>query len=170
MTQDRPAIPAAMRREVLEEAGYACAVPSCRSTPVEIAHIEPWSKVQAHTFDNLIALCPNHHTRFDVERRIPAASVHRWKANLALLNGRYSDLERRLLEEAVDAPENVAWPVHSSLSLLLKHLLEDGIISRVGLNQPNISFNGRKQEIFVAITPKGREFLRRWQNAEPLYE
>ncbi|MEV6540870.1 HNH endonuclease signature motif containing protein [Streptomyces sp. NPDC051665] len=170
MAQDRPALPAGLRRAVLEESGYACAIPTCRMTPVEIAHIEPWSKVQEHTFDNLIALCPNHHTRFDAERRIPASSMHRWKANLAVLNGRYSDLERRLLEEASTAPENAAWPIHRSLYLLIRNLLADGIIGRVQNTGPQISFNGQPQEIFVAITPKGRDFLRRWKEAEPLTE
>jgi len=92
MAEDRPKIPNLLRREVLEEAGYACAIPVCRIATVEIAHIEPWSKVKEHTFDNLIALCPNHHTLYDVEKKIPKASVLRYKANLAVLNGRYSDL------------------------------------------------------------------------------
>lgn len=101
MAEDRTKIPTPLRREVLEEAGYACAIPVCRIATVEIAHIEPWSKVKEHTFDNLIALCPNHHTLYDVEKKIPKASVLRYKANLAVLNGRYSDLERRVLEDAV---------------------------------------------------------------------
>lgn len=139
--------------------------------PVEIAHIEPWSKVQQHTFDNLIALCPNHHTRFDTEKRIPAASVHRWKANLAVLNGRYSDLERRLLEEAANAPQNAMWPIHRSLFLLIRNLLADDMIGRVANHgQPGIVLNNQPVEIFVALTPKGREFVRRWQDAEPLGE
>jgi hypothetical protein len=56
----RPPIPQQLRRDVLVEASHRCAI--CGSTPIEIAHIDPWSKVKEHKFENLIALCPNCHT------------------------------------------------------------------------------------------------------------
>ncbi len=65
MPSERPAVPAAMKRAVLIEAGHRCAIPTCRQTPVEIAHIEPWSTVKSHAVENLIALCPTCHTRYD---------------------------------------------------------------------------------------------------------
>jgi 5-methylcytosine-specific restriction endonuclease McrA len=65
MPENRPAIPAALKRQILVEAGHRCAIPVCRQVPVEIAHIVPWEKVKEHTFDNLIVLCPTCHTRFD---------------------------------------------------------------------------------------------------------
>jgi 5-methylcytosine-specific restriction endonuclease McrA len=61
----RPALPRKLEREVLMEAGHRCAIPVCRQTPVEIAHIVPWAEVKGHSFDNLIALCPTCHTRYD---------------------------------------------------------------------------------------------------------
>ncbi|WP_261562884.1 tetratricopeptide repeat protein [Frankia tisae] len=71
-----------MKREVLVEAGHRCAIPTCKATTTEIAHIVPWEKVREHTFENLIALCPNCHTRFDkgdIDRR----SMQQYKANLS---------------------------------------------------------------------------------------
>ncbi|MDV5145935.1 HNH endonuclease signature motif containing protein [Streptomyces sp. SBC-4] len=158
-----------MKRAVLEEAGYACAVPTCRTTTTEIAHIEPYAKVQEHTFANLIALCPNCHTRFDQKKEIPKLSILRYKDNLAVLNGRYSDLERRMLESAVEAPPDVAWPVHRSVRLLLRNLIVDGYIQRVHVpSQGGFVINGQAVEEFYSFTETGREFVRRWQEADPL--
>jgi transposase-like protein len=61
----RPAIPRALRRALLVEAGHRCAIPTCHQIPVELAHIEPWEDVRTHEFQNLIALCPTCHTRYD---------------------------------------------------------------------------------------------------------
>lgn len=63
----RPAIPTAVRREVLFEARYRCAV-CCEPTPLENAHVVPWSETRDHTAANLIALCANCHTRADKEK------------------------------------------------------------------------------------------------------
>lgn len=66
MPQNRPAIPEAMKRQVLFEARHHCAV--CGNPlPVEQAHIIPWSKSRHHSVENLIALCANCHSRADKE-------------------------------------------------------------------------------------------------------
>ena len=54
--------------DFLEErqARHRCAV-CCEPTPLERAHIRPWSKSQEHSVRNLIALCANCHTRADNE-------------------------------------------------------------------------------------------------------
>ena len=63
----RPAIPIEIRREVLFEARHRCAV-CCEPTPLERAHIDPWSNSKDHSAANLIALCANCHTRADKEK------------------------------------------------------------------------------------------------------
>lgn len=95
--ENRPAIPTKLKRSVLVEAGHRCAIPTCRQTPVELAHITPWSKVKEHTYENLIALCPTCHTRFD-RGEIDKISIQQYKYNLALINDRYNNLEIRILE------------------------------------------------------------------------
>lgn len=83
MSVRRPAIPRELRRRVLIEAGHRCAIPTCRATPVEIAHITPWAKVKKHEFGNLIALCPTCHTRFDdPHNTLDRKSMRQYKANL----------------------------------------------------------------------------------------
>ncbi|MFI0860546.1 HNH endonuclease [Streptomyces smyrnaeus] len=87
MGAKRPAIPRELRRRILIEAGHRCAIPTCRATPVEIAHIDPWSKVKRHDFVNLIALCPTCHTRFDDPHgAIDRKAMRQYKANLSPLS------------------------------------------------------------------------------------
>ena len=62
----RPAIPLKVQREVLFEARHRCAV-CCEPTPLERAHIQPWSRSKDHSVANLIALCANCHSRADHE-------------------------------------------------------------------------------------------------------
>jgi len=62
MSENRPAIPAEIKREVLVEAGHRCAIQTCRhDTNIDVHHIIPWEKCRAHKAENLIALCPNCH-------------------------------------------------------------------------------------------------------------
>ncbi|WP_431729761.1 HNH endonuclease signature motif containing protein [Verrucosispora sp. TAA-831] len=81
-------------------------MPTCRSVPVDLAHIVPWSIVREHRFENLIALCPTCHRRFDgedIDRKamlIYKASL-KWDENVATLLGAnrlaaYLDFRRQL--------------------------------------------------------------------------
>jgi HNH endonuclease len=97
MPQGRRDIPAQLERDVKMEAGYRCAIPSCRQHPIEIAHIVPWSKVRVHEYSNLIGLCGVCHARYD-RGEIDRKAMLQYKANLGLVNARYGDYERRLLE------------------------------------------------------------------------
>jgi tetratricopeptide (TPR) repeat protein len=67
MPQNRPAIPAAIERQVLIDAGHRCAVCGAE-LPLERAHIIPWSRSKDHAAENLICLCANCHSRADKEK------------------------------------------------------------------------------------------------------
>ncbi|WP_426505410.1 HNH endonuclease signature motif containing protein [Dactylosporangium sp. McL0621] len=97
MPDGRPRIPAELEREVKMETGLRCAIPFCRQHPIEIAHIVPWAEVREHRYENLIALCANCHTRFD-RGEIDRKMMKQYKANLGIVNARYGEYERRLLE------------------------------------------------------------------------
>jgi hypothetical protein len=100
----RTNLPIELKRRVLVEAGHRCAIPTCRDTTTEIAHIVRYSKVKDHTFDNLIALCPNCHTRFD-KGDIDAKSILIYKSNLSLtkpLSSTDSDFNITLWSECND--------------------------------------------------------------------
>jgi len=81
----RPDIPAEMRRAVLMEAGFMCAVSRCSVGAVDIHHIDPYREVRRHTLENLIALCPNHH-RLAEDGKIDRKSLKLYKRELSLRN------------------------------------------------------------------------------------
>lgn len=187
MPSERPAIPAAIKRAVLIESGHRCAIPTCRQTPVEIAHIEPWSAVKAHAVDNLIALCPTCHTRYD-NGDIDRISMRRYKANLAILNNRYTETERQLLRAFVrklemarrlepsvtaaglaDMAQIGQVRIYSEMDWMLVNLVDDRLITfrdhgRRDLEAQERALNSK----VVELTAKGAEFLEHWMTAEPL--
>lgn len=82
MPNPRPAVPEPLRRRVLLEAGHRCAIPTCLHPAVDAHHIMPWERCLEHTFQNLIALCPNCHRRAD-RGDIDRISLLSYKARLA---------------------------------------------------------------------------------------
>lgn len=165
---DRPPIPRPLEREVLVEAGHRCAIPTCRSVPVEIAHIVPWNKVKEHTFDNLIALCPTCHTRYD-KGDIDRQSMLRYKANLSVLGGRYGDVEQRVLQSFAENENADTIVLPALFDVLLMNLLKDGMLVNGGSGGAVISVGGiNSSPVYYRLTPNGRQFIHRWLAAEPL--
>lgn len=70
-----------IQRAVLIEAGHQCAISACRHPRVEIHHIVPWAKCKKHEYHNLIALCPNCHTRVH-DGEIDRKSLIKYKSAL----------------------------------------------------------------------------------------
>ncbi|NWA28531.1 HNH endonuclease [Pseudomonas gingeri] len=122
----REHIPVQVQRAVLVEAGHRCAIPTCRSTTTEIAHIVPWAETQDNSFENLIALCPNCHTRFDQKKDIDRLSVRKYKQNLAILNNRYGDCERRLFAILAKSGERV-FVLGPGGDVLVANAVQDGL-------------------------------------------
>jgi hypothetical protein len=74
---------------VLIEAGYRCAVPTCRTLLiVDLHHIVPVRSGGANTAGNLIALCPTCHGLFE-RNKIPADAIRAWKAVLVSLSAAF---------------------------------------------------------------------------------
>jgi hypothetical protein len=66
--------------------------------PVEIAHIKPCRRDGSmDTFENLIALCPTCHARYDAHD-IDRMAMRQYRGDLGTLASRYCDYERRILE------------------------------------------------------------------------
>ncbi len=164
----RDPIPAAVKRAVLVEAGHRCAIPTCRQTTTEIAHIIPWAKTQDNSFENLIALCPNCHTRYDQKGEIDQPSVKMYKQNLALLNHRYSELERRVFEIMAQTSERVI-VVGAGSDILLYNAVKDGLIEDKnvsGLSLKVAGSNGLEKDFPLSfvywVTDAGVKFIRRY--------
>lgn len=75
---DRPAIPAAVAREVRQRCGFSCIL--CGGLIVEYEHIIPYAENPEHKAENIVLLCPKHHTevtsgRMDKRKIIEAARL-----------------------------------------------------------------------------------------------
>ena len=168
MSESRPAIPRPLARAVKDEAGWRCAIPTCRQTAaLELAHIEPWSKVREHTFDNLIVLCAVCHSRFD-KGEIDRQSIYRYKDNLAVLNGRYSDIERRVLEALSAHPPGTRLELYGVDDLLLRYLVGDNLVVEVPPppGQGGVVIMGVSAKRYYALTEAGFRFTSRWREGE----
>lgn len=173
MPQDRPSIPRPMQRALKEESGYRCAIPTCGQTAaLQLAHIEPWAKIQEHTFDNLIVLCAICHARFD-SGEMPKSSILQYKRNLSLLTHRYSQTEYRLLTFfANHLDEDVL--VSSLDKFVFGGLIEDGHLEAHpggGMRHSQMIF-GRQYEFppywIYALTDSGVDIVNEMINAEAI--
>ncbi|MWV50036.1 hypothetical protein GRS96_12225 [Rathayibacter sp. VKM Ac-2803] len=97
-----------------------------------MAHIVPWETVRAHDFSNMLVLCHNCHWRYDTTKEIDRKSIRAYKMNLSVLNARYSDYERRVLEALHLRGENSSLRLSGgdSLDVLLQNVQRDGLVSR----------------------------------------
>ena len=165
---DRPPIPRPLERMILMEAGYRCAIPTCKQTPVEICHIVPYSKVLKHEFDNLIALCPNCHTRYD-RHQIDLTSMQQYKSNLSVINGRYSDFEQRILRFFLENPEykEIRLSLSGNNEIQIMNLVKDGHLEYIRGSTQSFSVGVDPDRIY-RLTQKGREFIQHWSNAANL--
>jgi hypothetical protein len=89
---------------VLTEAGYRCAVPTCREILLlDLHHIWEVSEGGGDEVSNLIALCPTCHALYH-RGKIPVESIYAWKAMLIAI-GRAFDvqtIDRLLFLDSLD--------------------------------------------------------------------
>jgi len=85
--------------------------------------------------------------------------MFQYKINLSILNGRYGDYEQRVLQWFAENPATDAIAVPRGFALLLLYLVQDGLLT---VEKPLGSLTN------CYISPKGREFIKRWLNAKDL--
>lgn len=156
---DRPAIPAELKRTLMMEAGYRCSIPRCKQTPVEIHHISPWEKVREHNYDNLIVLCCNCHARAN-RGEIDSKALHQYKANLAIVNGRYCQMEQRIFRYFYQNHDSEEIPLGYGFDLLLLNAIEDGLLEKS--DDSFFQIAAIPVNVTYRITAKGRDFIDRW--------
>lgn len=124
----------------------------------------------------MIVLCNNDHFRFD-SGQIAHQSMRAYKANLAVLNGRYSDVERRLLEHFADTGLDSSIEIDDGefVTLSLRNLIRDGLVDAFRPPQPGIiarrpdgTMKARGGWVVYTLTDPGRDFVKRWIGAESL--
>lgn len=159
---DRPSVPAETKRRILIESGYRCAVPTCRFPITENAHIVSWAKAQDHSYENLVALCPNCHTMYD-SGRIEQAAIIAYKKKLIFLNEVYSRFELDVLDH-LKTHKRALIPGE----LLVKRLLEEEIVAHE--EKIMIQGFGDGEDILgifsVVLTDKGKRMLDDWAKVD----
>lgn len=105
MTKDSRYIPINLKRQLLAECGHRCSVPRCNSTSaLQFEHIEEWAKLnpKKHDFDKMIVLCATCHSRV-TSKEIDKSTIRGYKRNLAIISGRYSLFEMRLIQSYAES-------------------------------------------------------------------
>ena len=159
---NRPSIPIKIKRRILIEAGYRCAIPTCRWPITENAHIISWVESKDHSYENLIALCPNCHTLYD-SGKIERAAIIAYKKKLMFLNEVYSRFELDVLDH-LKTHKRALIPGE----LLIKRLLEEEIVEHE--EEIMIQGFGDGEDILgifsVILTEKGETLLEDWSKVD----
>jgi hypothetical protein len=156
---ERPPIPAEIRRRVLVEAGHRCAIPTCRYIETEVHHIVPWAQCNSHKYDNLIALCANCHGRADAGK-IDRKSLRLYKLNLRFAHDKYSQLEMDVLFDLSRMPPNKGMPWIGFNLILLKRVCDSGFLDvheLSGISHTSMGIKASPDIIY--LTDKGRAFV-----------
>jgi hypothetical protein len=165
MPEGRDDIPLPLQRALMVEAGHRCAIPTCREVaPLHIEHIEDWARVKEHRFENMIVLCANCHGRKGSgPRSLDRKSLKQYKANLALINSRYSSLERRVLEFFAEFDDGENYMMSSGLEVLMMYLVKDGLV----VKKPVPGDMDSKYADYW-LTEAGKDFISRLRTARPV--
>ncbi len=156
---EREAIPSELKRRILIEAGHRCAIPTCRFPTTEIAHIEPYEKVKKHKYENLIALCPNCHTRAD-KGEIDRKSLKIYKRILQRLTDRYDRFELNILNELQQGRQVV---IAGNMLLLIKNLIDEQLVAGKG---GGVIIEGIPSNVMIFLTDRGKQFIQEWVSAK----
>jgi HNH endonuclease len=151
----------ARKKTALVEAGHRCAIPTCRHPTTEIAHIVSASGSRDDSFENLIALCPKCQ-----KKEIDAQAMRMYKRNLAILNSRYSDFERRVFDQIAETDRR-SFIVDAGLEIALVHAVNDGFLKRVELAPVGMQ-RGEPPDYRYEVTDEGLDFVNRYVCGEDI--
>jgi len=151
----------ARKRMALVEAGHRCAIPTCRHPTTETAHIMPESESDDESFANLIALCEKCQ-----KKEIDRQSIRGYKRNLAILNSRYSEFERRVFDQIAETDRR-SFIVEPGFEILLLHAVNDGLLKRVEL-APVGAQRGEPTQYTYEVTDEGLDFINRYVCGEDI--
>lgn len=178
--QERKNLPLNLITAVLTEAGYRCAVPTCRNIlALDMHHI--W-EVQAGGPDelsNLIALCPTDHALYH-RGTIKQESIYAWKAMLVAI-GRAFDVGAidQLMFLSMEDRDEIA--VSGDGILTFGRLIAAGLVSYQRIMNPQRTFPGECSESYkiavhmatgfpilytMQLTGKGRQLIEAWKKGD----
>ena len=147
---------ASLKREVLAEAGYRCAVPTCRTIlAIDLHHIVEVEKDGPNELSNLLALCPTCHALY-TRGTISRDAINVWKTILVALNHAFDKESISNLLFLKQTANNML-PISGDGVLKFSHLIASGLAEYKLVVQ-----NGPFLLFVVCLTPKGNSIIDAW--------
>ncbi|MFZ0394121.1 MAG: HNH endonuclease signature motif containing protein [Terracidiphilus sp.] len=146
---------------VLTEAGYRCAVPTCRGILLlDMHHIWEVSEGGGDEPTNLIALCPTCHALYH-RGKISAESIYAWKAMLIAI-GRAFDVQ------TIDRLLFLDRLADDFLIVSGDGLLHFDRVIGAGLAEADQKANNKSQLVTYSVnmTEKGKMLIAAWRNGD----
>jgi len=160
MSNRRKLIPQDVKVTVLTEAGYRCAVPTCRGIlALDLHHMVEVAAGGGNIAENLLPLCPTCHALYH-RGTIKRESIYAWKAVLVSLTRAFDvvALDQLLL---LGKPETANLRVSGDGVLTFARLIGAGLASfRLTIQ------NGPLLVYAVYLTEKGMQLLSAWTSGD----
>jgi hypothetical protein len=183
----RKALGMMLKRDLLIEAGYKCANPTCRIilsvSILEDHHIIAVSQDGGDTFANLIALCPYCHTLYHKGEIAPQAIRH-WKGMLIALNNAFDRESMDLLLYLWHTKDKEIWYSGDGL-LHFAGLIAAGLVSfqtemtYARTQFQNVDMHGMKNVLVnpiphspqvvvkkIELSDRGIQLVEAWRNGD----
>lgn len=160
--RERVNLPVHLKTALLTEAGYRCAVPTCRELLVlDMHHIYEWAEGGSDELCNLIALCPTCHSAYH-RGLIRPESIWAWKSMLIAINRAFD----------VDAIDKLLFLYKAQTDQLA--LSGDGVLQFARLIAADLAeFECKANNAWqlvtyvVRLTTKGRRVIEAWRSGDP---
>jgi hypothetical protein len=160
---ERKKISTAIKTQILTEAGYRCAVPTCRELLLlQLHHIYQVSEQGKDEPDNLVALCPTCHAYYHAGH-ISRQAIFAYKSMLVAIH-RGFDLE------SIDRLMFLEPLAKNSLIVTGDSLLHFDRLIAAGLATFDMKSNNRDLLVTYAVdlSPKGRMLIEAWRSGDHL--
>jgi len=156
----RKPVPHSIIFQVLTEAGYRCAVPTCRNIlAIDIHHMVEVSEGGGNEPGNLLPLCPTCHALFH-RGTISRDSIYAWKLILVSLSHAF---DANAIDDLLflSSPENMNLLVSGDGVLKFSRLIAAGLATSSLRMQ-----NGPLTAYQVFPTPKGTQLIHAWKSGD----
>jgi HNH endonuclease len=154
----RKAVPKATAIQVLTEAGYRCAVPTCRQIlAIDIHHMVEVSEGGGNEPENLLPLCPTCHALHH-RGTIPSDAIYAWKATIVSLSQAFDT-------QAIDDLLFLANPDVANNLLVCDGVARFSRLIGAGLARFAVDMrNGPLIMYHIGLTDKGAHLIEAWQS------
>jgi hypothetical protein len=160
---ERKKIPIQVKTQILTEAGYRCAVPSCRELLLlNLHHIYQVSEGGGDEAPNLIALCPTCHAYYHAGR-ISREAIFAYKSTLVAINRAFDleSIDRLMFLEPLKRDYLI---VSGDGVLHFDRLIAAGLATFT----PKSNNNGLLVTYGINLSPKGKMLIKAWKSGDHL--